>query len=94
MMEKLDPEEFTSTMVSLHTIRLAFLAAQHQRLLCLSGDVTSAYIQAFTIERVYTIAGPEFGPLEGCLMIISKALYGLQGSGKAWHSNLLMIYMI
>ena len=87
MTEKLDPEEVTSTMVSLDTIRLAFLAAQHQRLLCLSGDVTSAYIQAFTIERVYTIAGPEFGPLEGCLMIISKALYGLQGSGKAWHSK-------
>jgi hypothetical protein len=37
---------------------------------------------------VYTIAGPEFGSLAGSLMIVLKALYGLQGSGKAWHSKL------
>ena len=87
MTEKLDSEEVSSSMVSLETIRLAFLAAHAQDLKCLSGDVTSAYIQANTQEKVYTIAGSEFGPTAGCLMVIFKALYGLQGSGKAWHSK-------
>jgi hypothetical protein len=87
MTEKMDSEEVSSSMVSLETIRLAFLAAQAQNLQCLSGDVTSAYIQAHTSEKIYTIAGPEFGAQAGCLLIVSRALYGLQGSGKAWHSK-------
>ena len=88
MTEKLDKEETTSTMVGLDTVILASLAARCKGLKCLSGDINSAYIQAHTKEKVYTIAGPEFGPLEGQLVIIDKALYGLQTSGNAWHSKL------
>ena len=28
----------------------------------ISADVASAYLQSFACEKVYTIAGPEFGP--------------------------------
>ena len=35
-------------------------------------------------EKVYIRAGPEFGDLEGHLLIIYKALYGLRLSGKAF----------
>jgi hypothetical protein len=55
--------------------------------LCLMGDVNHAYIQAHTKEMVYTIAGPEFGANEGCVMLIDRALYGLQTSGNAWHQK-------
>jgi hypothetical protein len=42
------------------------------------GDVSSAYLEAFTKEKVCFIAGPEFGELEGHMMTIIKALYGLR----------------
>ena len=50
--------------------------------------LNSAYIQAKTNELVYTIAGPEFGPLQGRTMLIDRALYGLQASGNAWHEKI------
>ena len=80
---KIDTEDSTSTQVSLETIKIVILAAYFQGLYILAGDITSAYIQSYTKEKVYTIAGPEFGELEGSVMIIDKALYGLQGSGNA-----------
>ena len=56
----------------------------------IAADVGSAYIQAFTIEKVYTIAGPEWAPLGmvGMYLIIIKALYGLKSSGAMWHLKL------
>ena len=33
------------------------------------------------------IAGPEFGPLEGHLLVIVRALYGLRTSGARWHDR-------
>jgi hypothetical protein len=89
MTPKIDPEDSASTMVALDTIKIVFIASYHMKLKCLAGDITLAYIQAFTKEKVYTIAGPEFGEaLEGCILLIHKALYGLQGSGKAWQCKL------
>jgi Reverse transcriptase (RNA-dependent DNA polymerase) len=38
-------------------------------------------------EKVYIVAGPEFGPLEGHTLIIFKALYGLQSSGLCWYQR-------
>ena len=46
------------------------------------GDVTNAYPHASTNERVYAIAGPEFGSHEGRIILIEKALYGLKTSGN------------
>ena len=34
------------------------------------------------------IAGPEFGPLQGHLLIILRALCGLRSSGARWHDRL------
>ena len=46
-------------------------------------DIQSAYLNAYTTEPVLIVAGPEFGEKrEGHLLIIWKALYGLQFSGK------------
>ena len=50
-------------------------------------DIGNAYLEAFTMERNYIIAGPEFGQLEGHYLIIIKALYGLCTSGLCWHER-------
>jgi hypothetical protein len=49
------------------------------------GDSSLAYIEAFTLEKVCFVAGPESGPQEGHLLTIVRALYGLQTSGTLWH---------
>ena len=40
---------------------------------------------SYTNEKVCIIAGPEFGSLEGHLLIIVRALYGLKFLGVCWH---------
>ena len=52
-------------------------------------DIGNAYLEAFTSEKLYIVTGPEFGELEGHMLVISKALYGLQTSGLRWHERFL-----
>jgi hypothetical protein len=40
-------------------------------------DIGNAYLEAYTFEKVYIEAGPEFRDREGHILVISKALYGL-----------------
>jgi hypothetical protein len=49
------------------------------------GDVSSAYLEAYTQEKVCFIAGPKFGPLQGHLLVIDN---GLRNSGARWHDRL------
>ena len=64
----------------LHT--LVFLAESNNFLETWSMDIGNAYLEDETKEKVYFIAGPEFGNLAGyTLLIIHKALYGLCSSG-------------
>jgi uncharacterized protein YciI len=51
-----------------------------------STDIGNAYLETYTSEKVFIISGPEFGEREGHILIISKALYGLQSSGARWHN--------
>ena len=44
-------------------------------------------MESDTKEKVYIIAGPEFGDLEGHILIIESALYGLRTSGLRWHER-------
>ena len=50
-------------------------------------DVGNAYLEATTSEKLYIIAGPEFGELQGNVLVFHKALYGLRTSGKQWHER-------
>jgi hypothetical protein len=50
-------------------------------------DIGNAYLEALTEEKVYIIALPEFGVLEGHALVKSKALYGLRSSGARWHDR-------
>ena len=51
-------------------------------------NISSAYLQAKTKEKLYVVAGRDFGDLEGHTLIVHKALYGLRTSGIRWHKRL------
>jgi hypothetical protein len=38
-------------------------------------NMGNAYLEAYTAEKLFIVAGPEFGEFEGHMLIISKALY-------------------
>ncbi len=68
-----------------------FLIAALNGLDILGADVQNANIDAKTDERVYTIAGPEFGSNEGRPAIIVQALYGSKSSGARWRDHFASI---
>jgi len=76
-----------SGVVSLRSIRLVTFLAELNELQLWGADVVSAYLEALSKEKVYFIAGPEFGELAGHIMIIFKALYGLRSSGARFHER-------
>ena len=58
------PKESTfSTVVSRDSVRLFFLSAALNGLDILPADIQNAYLSAPVKEKLYTIAGKEFGPL-------------------------------
>jgi hypothetical protein len=76
-----------SGVVSLRGFRLVLFLAELNKLELWATDIGNAYLEAMTTEKVYIIAGPEFGDREGHILIIHKALYGLQSSGAHWHDE-------
>ena len=76
-----------SGLVSLRGIQLIIFLAELNGLEVWATDIGNAYLEALTSEKVCIIAGPEFGNLEGHVLIIYKALYGLQSSGARWHDR-------
>ena len=56
----------------------------------LSADISGAYLNASAGEKVYFIADKEFGPdKKDRVVVITRALYGLRSSGKAWKDHML-----
>jgi Reverse transcriptase (RNA-dependent DNA polymerase) len=71
--------------VSLRGFRLGLFLAELNGLQLWATDIGNAYLEAYTTEKVYIIAGPKFGEREGHILVISKALYDLRSSGARWH---------
>jgi hypothetical protein len=81
------PESLTySSVVSRESVRIAFLLAALNGLEVCTADVGNAYLNATCRERIWTLAGPEFGSDSGSVMIVKRALYGLKSSGAAWRA--------
>ena len=76
-----------SGVVSLRGIRILLFLAELNSLPVWATDIGNAYLEAKTKEKLYIVAGPEFGELEGHYLIIHKALYGLRSSGARWHDR-------
>ena len=75
-----------SSVVSRDSVRIAFLVAALNGLEVKAANIGNAYLNAPCREKVWTVAGPEFGEDEGKVFLITRALYGLPGSGSAWRS--------
>jgi Reverse transcriptase (RNA-dependent DNA polymerase) len=76
-----------SGVVSLQGFRLVLFLAGLNELKLWATDIGDAYLEAYTSKKEYIIAGPEFGDREGHILVISKALYGLQSSVARWHNR-------
>ena len=50
-------------------------------------DVENAYLQALTREKLYIVGGLEFEELQGHVLVMYKALYGIRSGGACWHDK-------
>jgi len=80
-------ESVYSGVVSLQGLRMVLFLAELNGLETWATDIGNAYLEAKTSEKVYIIAGDEFGDLVGHTLLIYKALYGLRSSGLRWHER-------
>ena len=84
-----EPDEAVYTSVAtLRSLRIVIFLAELNGLNVMQGDVGNAYLESYTQEKVYFIAGAEFGYHAGTTYIIEKALYGLHSSGLRFHEHL------
>ena len=77
-------ENIYSGVVSLRNLRLVIILGKLDHLDVWEVDIRNAYLEAFTDEKLYIVAGPEFQELEEYIRIFLKSLYGLKSSGKRW----------
>ena len=55
---------------------------KHNHLDLWGADIGNAYLEAFTDEKLFIVAGPEFQELEGYILIFLKAVFGLKHQAK------------
>jgi hypothetical protein len=77
-----------SSVVSRESVRLAFTIAGLNDLDIYAADISNAYLHAPCREKIWTLAGPEFGSDCGSVMVVVRALYGLKSSGASWRAML------
>ena len=75
-----------SSVVSHDSIWIAFLVAALNDLDIMAADIGNAYLNAPCREKIWTMAGQEFGTDCVVIFIITRALYGLKSAGAAWRS--------
>ena len=77
-----------ASVVSRDSVRICLTIAALNGLKVLACDIQNAYLTAMCREKIWTIAGPEFGSDAGKIMLITRALYGLKSSGAAFRALL------
>eukprot|EP00957_Ditylum_brightwellii_P115845 8837181-Ditylum_brightwellii.AAC.1 len=84
----LNHDVYSSTVKCINICLLHAIAhSANMELLC--GDIDNTYVNVYTTEKVYAVANPEFGSgLQGKLVILCKALYGLATSCTRFHDHL------
>ena len=73
-----------SSQVDNMSVLLLFLIAKHVGLNIMTCDVSNAFVTAPNSEKVWAVAGDEFGDKKGSMVEIQRALYGLAGSARAF----------
>jgi hypothetical protein len=77
-----------SSVVSRDSVRIALTIAVINDLDIFACDIQNAFLTAPCREKLYTVAGPEFGSDEGKTMIVVRALYGLKSAGATFRAFL------
>ena len=70
---------------------MVFILASMNNLEVCAANISTAFLYGKTREKVYVIAGPEFGVNAGKRMIIDKGLYGLTTLAARFHEKLLKL---
>ena len=81
-------EDIYSGVVNMDSVRLAFTIAAMNNLNVCAADISTAFLYGKAREKVYIIAGKEFGALAGKPLIVDKSCYGLKSSAASFHSHL------
>ena len=83
-------EDIYSGVVGIESVWRGFLLGELNKLTCCAGDIGNAFLYGTTKEKDYLVAGPEFGPeLEGTVLIVARALYGLRTSEARFHKKIV-----
>ena len=77
-----------ASVVSRESVRIALTLAALNDLEVKTADIANAYLQAPVTEKISVRCGPEFGPDEGKMAILVRALYGLCSAGAAFRNHL------
>ena len=79
-----------ASVVSRESVRIAFTLAALNGLEIQTADVSNAYLNAQSRERLITKCGPEFGPsMQGRWAIIQRALYGSKSAAASWRAAII-----
>ena len=70
------------------SVRIEFLIESLNNLEIFACDIGNKYLNEKHKEKLWTEAGKYFGTEKRMVMIIERALYGLQSSGAARRANL------
>ena len=80
-----DPiDSIYSGLVSKRSLRLSTFLAKLNKMKVWAAATGNAHLEATTKEKLYIVAGPELEELQGHILVIHKALYGLRSSGLRW----------
>ncbi len=82
------PEETYSGVIAMETVRTAFVLGAINNLDVCAADISTAFLHGKTREKVYIIAGPEFGKDAGKRLIVDRSCYGLKSSPARFHERL------
>jgi hypothetical protein len=75
-----------SSVVSRDTVCIAFVIAALNDLDVSFCDIGNAYLNAPCREKIWCVAGTEFGSNKGKVLQVCRALYGLKSSGASWRA--------
>ena len=70
------------------SVRLLLLLAMKNNLNIMTGDIGNAFPTAPCIEKIWSVAGVEFGERNGSVIEIQRALYGMATASRAFHEFL------
>ena len=77
-----DPiDSIYSGVVSSWSLRLSIFLAKSNYMEVFGAGIVNAYLEATTKEKIYVGAGTAFEDLQGHILVVHEALYGLKSSG-------------